>query len=231
MIVILIRQVRKLHIWNIFNKEVITKGQTISNDSKKHNSLKKIVIETYHKTKEKIRMKKKVLIVLFTIAISMSLYACNKNTNETASNDVQNPPIETATQEEESSTETESTAQEESFTENESTAQEEFSTETEATTQEESSSEIETTTQEESSTETESTAQQSQPVVEQPKVEQSQPVVEQPKVEQSSGEESLGFDSINPSTGEQWKAGDEMTSGFIYNGDNTAEMDAIFNRN
>ena len=159
-------------------------------------------------------MKKKILIVLFTMAISMSLYACNKNTNETANNDVQNQPTETATQEEESSTEIESTTQEE------------FSTE------------IETTTQEESSTETESTAQQSQPVVEQPKVEQSQPVVEQPKVEQSqpqqvveqpnnNGGDHVGFDGINPATGEVWKEGDVMSSGFIYNGDNS-EVSKLF---
>lgn len=57
-------------------------------------------------------MKKKVLVVLFTMAISMSLYACNKNTNETANNDGQNPPIETTTQEEESSTEIETLRQE-----------------------------------------------------------------------------------------------------------------------
>ena len=102
-------------------------------------------------------MKKRFLIILFTMAISMSLYACNKNTNETASNDVQNQPTETATQEE-------TTTQEESSTEIETTTQEESSTETESTAQEESSTEIETTTQEESSTETESTAQQSKAI-------------------------------------------------------------------
>ncbi len=73
-------------------------------------------------------MKKRFLIILFTMAISMSLYACNKNTNETASNDVQNQPTETATQEE-------TTTQEESSTEIETTTQEESSTETESTAQ------------------------------------------------------------------------------------------------
>jgi len=80
-----------------------------------------LITKTYHKTKEKINMKKRFLIVLFTMTIALSLCACNKNTNETVSNDVKNPPteIETTTQEE-SSTETETTTQEESSTEIES---------------------------------------------------------------------------------------------------------------
>lgn len=77
-----------------------------------------------------------------------------------------------------------------------------------------------------------------QKVVEQPKAEQTQQVVEQPQVEQSqqqkvveqpnnNDDDHVGFDGINPATGEVWKEGDVMSSGFIYNGDNS-EVSKLF---
>lgn len=106
---------------------------------------------------------------------------------------------------------------------------------------EEESETIPTEEQSESVVEQPKEEQPQQQVVEQPKAEQTQQVVEQPQVEQSqpqqvveqpnnNDDDHVGFDGVNPATGEVWKEGDVMSSGFIYNGDNTAEMDAIFNR-
>lgn len=67
-----------------------------------------------------------------------------------------------------------------------------------------------------------------QPVVKQPSVEQSQQtIVEQPSVEQQpsvtheDNTDHVGFDGINPYTGQPWKEGDVMPSGAIFQGDNT----------
>lgn len=72
--------------------------------------------------------------------------------------------------------------------------------------------------------------QSQQVVVEQPQVEQTQqPVVEQPSVEQQpsaiydDNTSHVGFDGINPYTGQPWQVGDVMPSGAIFQGDNSAE--------
>lgn len=69
-----------------------------------------------------------------------------------------------------------------------------------------------------------------QVVAEQPQVEQTQqPVVEQPSVEQQpsvtheDNTDHVGFDGINPYTGQPWQVGDVMPSGAIFQGDNSAE--------
>ena len=77
----------------------------------------------------------------------------------------------------------------------------------------------------EEESETIPTDEQSESVVEQPKEEQpQQKVVEQPN---NNDDDHVGFDGINPTTDEVWKEGDVMSSGFIYNGDNS-EVSKLF---